>query len=184
MNIQRAWVECALSGLLLLLVPAGAKGDQPGGWPDPACSAIQITSTPRVGRLTKVPSFSTRQVLDLNFTILFPVPRRRGLPRQDVESLELRLFTPNGHLYQSTTVPIALAARKKRTVEGYPHPLPVAQLLPYGQGGLASGFAVTAPSFPVAGTLIVADSLYGVWRVEAWPDGGQRACSARFSLRP
>jgi hypothetical protein len=175
--MQNFWGEMALA--VLLLVAAGAWAEQQEDERDPmTCSAIRIISTPPIGRPGRVPVFSVRQILDLNFTVFFPGHHDR------MDSVELRLFTPNGHLYQSTIVPVALAEGKKRTVEGYPHPLPVAQLVPHEQDGLESGFAVKAPSFPVAGTLIVADSLYGRWRVEAWPGGAQRACSAHFSLRP
>jgi hypothetical protein len=154
----------------------------------PARSCIRVevsTSGPgaplsRSALVGTVPSFSATRVLDLTFTVLLPA----GLEGEHV--VELRVFTPDAHLYRSLAVPFARGARANavRAVEGYARPLPQQALTQVGRGG--SLFGAVAAAFPVGGTDIVSSGLYGRWRVEAYLDGAGQRCApaAPFTLTP
>jgi hypothetical protein len=117
--------------------------------------------------------FSARRVLDIAFHVELA-------PDTTPESLVLKVFTPNGHLFQSVDVPIASsAAEKERALPGYRFPVKVA---PTRAGRGAGGSVVDTPTLAVAGTDIVASSLYGRWRVEAWVKDASSACSAHFNI--
>lgn len=106
------------------------------------CSAVQVTSPQQQG-LHAV--FSASRVYDLHFrTILGGTPDGPHL-------LELRLYTPNGHLYQVLSVPFT------------------------GRHGARREPSASA-TLPVAGTAIMTSSLYGRWRVEPHLDGSPVPC--------
>lgn len=145
----------------------------------PACVGVKVGSTPAVPSLDEQKGFSARAILDLNFRIVLP---GEGTP----EAVTLKIYTPRGHLYQELLVPVAPegSAERERVVAGYPSPLAVARVrrLRTSDGRPARG--VDAPPFPVAGTHVVSSSLYGEWRVEAWPQGSSEACSSPFVIAP
>jgi hypothetical protein len=140
---------------------------------------LEVSSPQQRSRSTV---FQATRILDLRFDALFAT-RLRGH-----HLLEVRVFTPAGHLYQTLTVPFvgqprALPSESSRRVEGYPRPLKVEGQQSVTLGG-STLFRVSAP-LPVAGTWIVSSSLYGTWRAEAYVDGGRRAvASTAFSVRP
>ncbi len=145
----------------------------------PACVGVKVGSTPVLASFDELKGFSARAILDLNFRIVLP---GEGTP----EALTLKIYTPRGHLYQEIVVPVAPegSAERERVVAGYPAPLKVARVrrLRAADGRPARG--VDAPPFPVAGTHVVSSSLYGEWRVEAWPQGASEACSSPFVIAP
>ena len=85
-------------------------------------------------------------------------------------SLEFKIYTPKGNLYQSMTrpfdadAPIPEGARRRRSRR----------------------FQEVSTVLPVAGTSIVTSSMYGTWKVEAFLDGNDRRCSRprKFVIRP
>jgi hypothetical protein len=126
------------------------------------------------------PRFSATGILDLTFTVLFP----SGFGGEHL--VELRVFTPDAQLYRSMAMPVASRgqANATRSVDGYARPLPQRPLMQVSRG--RSLFAAASTTFPVAGTDIVSSGLYGSWRVEAYLDGAEQACTqaARFTLNP
>ena len=103
-------------------------------------------------------------MLDLEFQIV--VPANTSLAGRP---LELKLFTPKGHLYQTLAVPAASTASG---TAGTPKRRPRYQTL--------------TARLPVAGTTIVNNSLYGTWKAEAYLEGERTACAkARsFIIKP
>ncbi len=73
-------------------------------------------------------------------------------------TLGLRVFTPRGHLYQTLSVPFVV-----------PEP-------PRYRRAPALSHTVLSVRLPVAGTPIVANSLYGRWRVEPHLDDAEAPC--------
>jgi hypothetical protein len=130
---------------------------------------IWVSSTPT----SKGHAFSATEILDLKFSVFFPGPQRYPLPA----SLDVKVFTPTGHLYQDIVVPVAAEGSTEltRAVRGHPFGLKVRR---------ATKRVVVVPPFPVAGTSIVSSSLYGKWRVVAWPEGADSPCVTPFGLRP
>jgi hypothetical protein len=124
--------------------------------------------------------FSATRILDLDLVVHFTDTSPDG------HVLHLKLLTPKGHHYQTLDTPIAFglsAARPNsvRRIEGYPHPLPVRLATPENRAG-EPVHSVSVP-FPVAGTVILTSSLYGLWTVEARLDGASVACAtARFHI--
>lgn len=106
--------------------------------------------------------FSASKVLDLEFWVV--LPSRSSTPGP---SLELKLFTPKGHLYQTLTAPVPQRAGA-------------------GGAGRPRRFQTITMRLPVAGTTIVNNSLYGKWTAAAYLDGGASPCAkARsFQMRP
>jgi hypothetical protein len=123
-------------------------------------------------------TFQATKILDVEMTAVFA----RALAGEHV--LELKTYTPRGHLYQVLTVPFTGASAKARRpafrrVRGYPRPLPE-RVLRRGP----AGFLVSA-QMPVGGTWIVTNSLYGRWRVDAYLDDDPRPIGrALFTIAP
>jgi hypothetical protein len=121
--------------------------------------------------------FQALEVVDLHFLV-----RLRGeLAGEHV--LELCLDTPNGHLYEVRTSPVTADPSRDQVlvpVQGYPDPLPL-QYLQNRDGAQEAAFRL-----PVAGTLIVSNSLYGQWGVRVHLDGSTIMCSGTesFALQP
>jgi hypothetical protein len=144
------------------------------------CAGLSVKATPKKGTATQ--GFSARQILDLNFRV-------RLLASDTPSTLEMRYFTPGNHLDQSVLVPVATeaSAEVERSLSGYPFPVKVSKVEPdpdVTARGAAAYRSVLAPAFPVAGTMIVNNSLYGVWRAEAWLEGASAPCSVSFAIKP
>jgi len=142
----------------------------------------------RPGRVER--PFRATQILDLAIGAQFP----RRLSGDHV--MEFKVYTPNGHLYQTLTVPFTGEWRRRsgtqRWVHGYPRPLQEEQMRELrdegersaGQDSPTTRYEVEA-RLPVAGTWIMTNSLYGRWRVDAHLDGAATiAGSAHFALEP
>jgi len=147
------------------------------------CVAVLVTS-PEAKASSKSQIFSATKILDLELSAML----RSRL--QGDHTLEMKLYTPKGHLYQVLTVPFSAAsvpggagAPRTRFVEGYPQPLAEHAMTPVRHEG-ARRYRVSA-RLPVAGTSIMTSSLYGRWRVDAHLDGKLKACSSRsFTIQP
>lgn len=129
-------------------------------------------------------SFSATQILDVTATAILRLSSRPDFATGD-HVMEFRFKSPDGHLYQSVSVPFttnAASAGKEQKVNGYPLPVArqAARAVTYQR---VNQLGVSA-TLPVAGTLIIQNSLYGRWTVEATVDGEKSRCSssASFSL--
>jgi hypothetical protein len=151
------------------------------------CRVLKVGSPQIEGPARRRARLSAREILDVEFQVLVPP----GLSGDHV--IELRVFTPGGHLYQSLPAPFSADGTSSRRgrlrprrvrVAGYPRPVAQKELT----AGLWRGSRRHALSvrLPVAGTPIVSHSLYGRWTVAAFLDGGSSPCGrARpFQLVP
>ena len=151
--------------------------------PPPRCAGLRVSSiqTSRSSKRDKArarrPVFSATEMLDLEFQVLLP-RRLKGRHR-----IDLKIYTPYGHLYQTLTVPFTAergnalrrrGATPKRRIEGYPHPVREANVSSVRSRGRR--FHMVSAGLPVAGTSIVNNSLYGLWKVEAYLDGSLEPC--------
>ena len=120
----------------------------------------------------KKSGFSASEILDIVFkTRLWNCPEGDHL-------LELKLLTPNGHLYQVLTIPVSVGAKaatakanKAVKVDGFPKALEVQSIETNMNKATKRHFATA--TLEVAGTFITTNSLYGMWEVEAFLDGEQ-----------
>ena len=105
--------------------------------------------------------------------------------------LAVKVFTPRKHLYQQIDVPfsthIPAGTKSTRKVESYPRPVVVQRVQEVEETGSKANkggrrHQVTA-RLPVAGTLIMQNSLYGDWTAEALLDGGEPCAIITFEIR-
>jgi len=99
--------------------------------------------------------FSATEILDLKLSTQL----RRHLEGPHV--LQIKVFTPRGYPYQTLSVPF--------TGSPLGTPAPPQEL---------------SATLPVAGTAIMANSLYGRWTVEPFLDGASCGVTRSFVLRP
>jgi hypothetical protein len=137
----------------------GRRAESEPAWSTSPTEDTKASSRANDDRRSHGPSFSATRTIDLQ---LGAEPRRGA--GQDAR-LELRLYTPLGHLYQTLR---ATPPGRHRARAAHHGPM-----------------AWTA-TLPVAGTAIVNHSLYGRWRVEAHLDGSPRPCDSaeRFWITP
>lgn len=173
-----------LMGALVVLAQAGTDARVAGAEVSavtrtrPECVAVLVSSPQQPATARPRGPFSATKILDVRFgTVL-----RRQLTGPHV--LELKVYTPRGHLYQTLTVPFTAAGRTRgeRFVDGYPRPLPEQETRAVSHRG-ARGYELSA-TLPVGGTAIMSNSLYGSWRVEPYLDGSVCGRSARFEIQP
>jgi len=179
-----------LSRLLSLWLAAVAIGfGSPGGVmamdPPTACLVVGISSLEPTGVLfvdgfesadvtgwsDPAPAFSATDISD----VVFEVTAIGDFEGDAV--LQLRVVTPNHHLYQELIAPVSSVASDaglSRPVAGFPHPLTM-QHLSARSGDVPSG-STTTLKLAVGGTLIVQSSLYGLWEVSAFLDGSPAGC--------
>lgn len=142
--------------------------------PDGDTKAIRAQPTDTVVRPNhwtkgkRPPAWKARDVADLEF-VLLSTPTRPSEKRP----LELRVFTPSGHLYQS--LPVATSAPQTASNLGPLRPPPPR---PKGEGVVVK--------LPVAGTSVTQRGLYGRWTVAPHFEGEVRACgdAVVFELLP
>lgn len=166
-----------LSGLLLggLLLAREARGQSKGF----GCAGVKVDSLPVKAASS---TFSASAIEDLEFRVIFSLapPGRRVL--------RLRVLMPKGALYQEISVPFALDPRasggEEAVLEGFPRPVAV-RPLQKTTDGRSTRWSVSA-TLPVAGTMVVENSLYGTWQVEAYLDGEKTPCTpgVSFDLAP
>ncbi len=126
--------------------------------------------------------FSATEILDLQFQTTLSRP----LKGQHV--LELKVYTPRGHLYQVLRVPVTspiqsvpAPRRRERIVDGRASTFndPAAKVVtdePDGKPSLGA-------TLPVGGTSIVTSSLYGRWTVTPHLDGSLEPCGPARQFR-
>jgi len=129
----------------------------------PGCRTIRVSAPEAPGnKHRRKRKFSAHKIVDLELEVRFP----KKLTGQ--HELELKIFTPKGNLYQSMSIPFsadepeAVTGRKRRKA------------------------TKVGTTLPVAGTSIVANSLYGRWKVEAFLDGAEKRCTRpqKFVIKP
>jgi hypothetical protein len=121
------------------------------------CEGVHVTS-PQQERRRR--AFSASEARDLRITTTFP----RELEGR--HRLQLRVLTPQGHLYQKFSVPFdATVAREDRG---------------------PSSKRTIGVKLPVAGTAITTNGLYGRWSVVPYLDDQTVPCAReqRFVLQP
>ena len=150
-------------GLLMLVPPAESVEASTVAKRAPRCRRVFVSSPEAEKTRRRQPKFSAAEIMDIQFKTL--VSRR--LTGQ--HSLEFKVYTPKGNLYQSMTfqfdadAPIPEDARRR-----------------------TRRFQEVKAILPVAGTSIVTSSMYGIWRVEAFLDGANQRCSRprKFVIDP
>ena len=156
------FIGCTLI-LIALLAPNDVRAQpiEPTGV-GKRCHSIGVhtldATQPKTRRPQTIPSFSASKVLDLELTVRLPRSIR-------AETVELNLFTPEGHLYQTLSVPVSPA-----TDAGA------------GESRGPGSYRTVSATLPVAGTTIVRSSLYGTWKVEAYLDRAQTPCGPALEL--
>jgi hypothetical protein len=174
-------VVSTLIALAQVASTPAAAARPPREVPAPAgsCAAIVVTA-PEARTPARTQAFSATKILDLQLAALL----RTRL--QGDHTLEMKVYTPKGHLYQVLTVPFsgaAAGAARTRLVEGYPQPLPEQAMTAVRHEGVRR-YSISA-RLPVAGTAIMTSSLYGRWRVDAHLDGALEGCASKtFTLQP
>ncbi len=163
--------------LLLALaaaVPAAASDSEP------RCTQILVTSEREGGKEKPGRKFSATTTEDLTFHVLFPT----GMSGEHI--VELRLYLPTGDLFQRVAVPVVDVGAKPRdvSVSGYPHPLEQKSLQQTRFDG--RNHKRVSIDFPIAGTAIINNSLYGSWRVEVYVDDDAEPCGKAgvFEIQP
>ena len=163
MRTTKILLGCTLS--LLVLASPGVSSDRKS--PTNACTAIQVTAPDAPAqakrKAKKKPTFSASSILDLKFEVAL-LPAVKGQ-----HQLEFKVYTPTGHLYQgllaTMTAPAANPDRRQRETPK----------------------RTASATLPVAGTMIVTNSLYGEWKVEAFLDGERETACAKplsFGIEP
>lgn len=166
------WSLGFLAAGLALATAAWAQnyGDNDSKKP-PSCVTIVFASEQEHGGdVANV--FSGSRTVDVTLGVLFP------LDFGGKHKVEARLFTPRGFLYQSLAVPVAQPgdSEQNRNLVGYPNPLKTQEPKKFKYRG--TEYWKVDVRFPVGGTLITSNSLYGNWTVQAFVDGSPSACSA------
>jgi hypothetical protein len=122
--------------------------------------------------------FSAVRILDLDFAVRFA----EGFSGDHL--LHLKLLTPKGHHYQTSSQWMSADLAKKnslRRVEGYPRPEAVQMI----RKSDVTGSPEIKVSLPVGGTQIVTNSIYGTWTAEVYLDEQNEVCASRqFVLAP
>jgi hypothetical protein len=112
-------------------------------------------------------SSGTRLSASKNGDVTLRIETAAELPGDHL--LEFRLFDPKNALYQSISVPTG-DAPGSRMIPSYPRPVRI--VVPVMQPSQASQKSFRVDQvFPLGGTMIQTNSLYGNWRLEALLDG-------------
>jgi len=121
-------------------------------------------------------SFSARETADVEISVLFVPGRARQMA--GVHSAQVVFFTPGGYVYESRDVLFSGEEKLRGTrqpMKGYPRPLNVNILADTHYGNRP--YYVFRTILPLKGTLVVANSLYGLWKVEVYLDGERLPCA-------
>ena len=139
------------------------------------CVSVAVGSQEKGGGKFEA-TFSATEILDVDFSVIFTPGAVKQFSGD--HEVEFRVFTPRGHLYQSITIPFSADESqrgKKKKIAGYPRPVDV-QVLESVDFDKKKHMGVKV-RMPVAGTMIVNNSLYGSWSAQAYVDGETVPCS-------
>jgi hypothetical protein len=129
----------------------------------PRCRRVFVSSPEAAKTRSSKPKFSAAEIMDIQLQALIS----RKL--EGHHSLEFKVYTPKGNLYQSMTLQFDADAP-----------------IPEGTRRRSRRYLEVNAVLPVAGTSIVTSSMYGTWKVEAFIDGNNRRCSRprKFTIQP
>jgi len=170
-------------GALLLVPPVGPVPDA-GAVARRApsqCQAVQVFSLRQPGRRDV---FSASRSLDLH------LKARLGNDLEGAHTVEFRVHTPRGFLYQTLSVPYTLEPKprprtRKRKDGGTTGPEALGEVPVLNEAEVdSSGRPTLEASLPVAGTAITTNSLYGRWTVRPYLDGQPCGPAKPFTLEP
>ena len=149
-------------GLLMLVPPAESVAASTVAKRS-RCHRVFVSSPEAAKTRRRKPRFSAAEIMDLQLQALVS----RKLTGH--HSLEFKIYTPKGNLYQSMTLQFDADAP-----------------IPEGARRRSRRFQEVNAVLPVAGTSIVTSSMYGTWKVEAFLDGNNRRCSRprKFKINP
>ena len=149
-------------GLLMLVPPAESVAASTVASPR-RCHRVFVSSPEAAKARGRKPKFSAAEIMDIQLQALVS----RQLTGH--HSLEFKVYTPKGNLYQSMTLQFDADAP-----------------IPEGTRRRSRRFLPVNAVLPVAGTSIVTSSMYGTWKVEAFLDGSNRRCShpRKFTIEP
>jgi hypothetical protein len=150
------------------------------------CSDVLITA-PGLRRQPRDLTFSTRQILDLEFRT------RLERPYYGEHVLHFDVFTPSGFLYQKLSIHFNWPKPKPRRWGWHDRDddrtVPASASVPTGLPVLLLGDThrgrptdTVETRLPVAGTSITMSTLYGRWTVQAFMDDATRPCSSKRSF--
>ncbi len=158
-------------GIALSSVPVSAQTHGYLGPPVSTCPQVVVSAVETPNQLSRN-RFSATKTTDLVFHVLF----HGKLDKDHV--VTLKIYTPHGFLYQQLDVPVAPqkghTPMGSRRLTGYPYPVRIKapHSVTYNHGTYDS----VDIQFPVAGTTIVTNSLYGKWKVQIVLDGASKPC--------
>jgi hypothetical protein len=192
MTMRSLTIAVAAAVLAVAVVPANAA---PKPKADKSCLSVNVGSLQALGKSNNgggnderefesgATTFSATKVTDIEFAIIFSPSIAAQFSNAHV--VEFRVYTPQGNLYQSISIPITsnpARAGEKHRVAGYPDLIPVQVLTSINHGNGKGMYAKV--TLPVAGTPIVSNSLYGGWRAEAVVEDEIAPCSqpAQFTI--
>jgi hypothetical protein len=156
--------------------------------PDPpikeACAQLKFSSPEATGLPKNPPSFSAVRTIDVTIGVTL----QKDLKLEQV--LRLKVLLPSGHLYQTLTVPVVAPgtspekARKGVVVAGFRRPVPA--VIARQDASVSTAPWQVEVAFPVGGTPIVGNSLYGTWSVLVYRDDETLPCAfpATFTIVP
>jgi hypothetical protein len=145
------------------------------------CGKVEVSGRPagNHGKAAEV-TLAATEVEDVVFTL-----KMASGPVGD-HVVTLQVYLPEGGLYQTLSVPVTFGTKAKgapqRRVDGYPFPVDAVQAKPITSGPDAGKQLVTI-TMPLAGTVIVSNSLYGLWGVDLYLDDEPEACAEREPFR-
>lgn len=150
--------------LMLVSTPRGWTAPPAANKQSKRCFVVRanaITGEANAKRTRYRRRFSAQDALDLRLSVWMPI-------RNDAGLVEIKLYTPTGHLYE-----VLQAGADSGTIGETKY-----------RGRRAR---VVAGRLPIAGTHITGRSLYGKWRAEVFLDGEPASCTRRpkrFTITP
>ena len=138
------------------------------------CASVVLTTEEESPGFRKLNAFSAHEIEDL--VILVGLNARI----EGVKTLKLKMYTPAGHLYRNMETAVG-------SFEGHVYgvdPGDWLKVFPEKQDGIVVTFdSLVMFRLPVAGTDIVANSLYGEWEIKLFLAEQPMTCGKRFSFK-
>lgn len=160
---------CALLTALLVGLLGAAEASAQRRREQRQCYALQVADPASQEQATRGrtrnPKFSASQILDLRFRVLM------DSAMSGEHDLELKLYTPKGHLYQTLSATFNAKANNQNGSR---------------RSTRRGRYQVIDKILPVAGTTIVTSSLYGKWNIAVHLDGAPDPCvpPKEFTIDP
>lgn len=156
---------------LIALVSVAMLG---AGWVNAAeevCPRFAISSVEQP-EVFDVAKYSAVKTTDIKVHVIFPTEFK------EEHVISLKFYTPAGHLYRQIDVPVTAEIGREgietRRLPNYPYPVTVA--VPEIRRVAGETVPSIEIGFPVGGTSIQSNSLYGMWRVNGMVDGVELRC--------